>query len=105
MLNRKLMFSLVALIRFGLFFTLNAFKNSEKDGRHYQYTSNSSSAASIKNIANWEEVEASAPGCDSTGAVVCRYPFDGDMDAFQDFLELSSTTPQYLLEDAEAKKL
>lgn len=105
MLNRKLMFSLVALIGFGLFFTLNAFKNTEKVNAHYQYTSNSTSAVNIKNIANWEEVEPSEPGCSSSGTLVCRYEFDGDMEAFEDFLQLSTTTPQYLLETAESKKL
>jgi hypothetical protein len=94
MLNRKLMFSLVALIGFGLFFTLNAFKSMKKTTVHYQYTSNSSSPTDLHNIANWEEVDGSMPNCGTSGSLVCRYDFDGEIDAFDEFLE--DKTSEYL---------
>jgi hypothetical protein len=105
MLNRKLMFSLVALIGFGLFFTLNAFKKTEKAKTiQYQYISNSTLAADIKDVANWEEVASSTPSCGNAGNLVCRFDFEGDMQDFGDFLDLSSTTPEYLRNNAVAKK-
>ena len=102
MLNRKLFFSLVALVGFGLFFTLNGFKNTAPI--QYQYTSNATASSEIKNIDNWEEVDGNTPGCGNEGNLVCRYEFDGDLNAFETFLNSSSTTPQSLLDGATATK-
>jgi len=102
MLNKKLMFSLVALVGFGLFFTLNGFKNTSP--RQFQYNSNSTADASVKNIANWEEVDGDTPNCGNNGEVVCRYEYDGDINAFESYLNSLSTPHATLLEDAISTK-
>lgn len=102
MLNKKLIFSLVALVGFGLFFTLNGFKNTDRI--QYQYMSNATTSGEIKNIDNWEVVDGSIPGCGNEGNLVCRYEFDGDINAFETFLNSLSTTPQSLLDGATATK-
>lgn len=102
MKNRKLMFSLVALIGFGSLFTLNAFKNIQKTSTQYQYLSSSSSIADLRDIANWEEVDGSTPSCGTLGSLVCRYEFDGDIDAFESFI--SDKDAQYLNSHALSHK-
>lgn len=102
MLNKKLMLSLVALIGFGLFFTLNGFKNTSP--RQFQYKSNSTADASVKNIANWEEIEEDTPGCGNMGKVVCRYEYDGDIDAFESYVNSLATPHATLLVDAISTK-
>ncbi len=102
MKNRKFIFSLVALIGFGLFFTLNAFKSIKKTVTQYQYLSSSSSPNDLHNIANWEEVDGSTPSCGTTGSLVCRYEFDGDIDSFEDFI--ADKTPMFLANNAVSKK-
>ena len=102
MLNKKLMFGLVALIGFGLFFTLNGFKS--KTPTLFQYTSSSTADASVKNIANWEEVDGDTPSCGTSGEVVCRYEYDGDINAFQSYLNSLATPHATLLADAVSTK-
>lgn len=102
MLNKKLMFSLVALLGFGLFLTLNGFKNTTP--RLFQYKISSTADASVRNIANWEEVDGDTPSCGTTGNVVCRYEYDGDINAFQSYLNSLSTPHATLLQDALSTK-
>ncbi|WP_316825027.1 hypothetical protein [Pedobacter miscanthi] len=102
MKNRKLMFGLVALIGFGSLVTLNAFKSIQKTLPQYQYMSSSSSATDVRNIANWEEVDGSTPSCGTSGSLVCRYEFDGDVDEFKDFI--ADKTPTFLANNALSKK-
>lgn len=100
--KRKLMLGLVALVGFGSFVTLNAFKNIQKTVPQYQYLSSSSSPNDLHNIANWEEVDGSTPSCGTTGSLVCRYEFDGDIDSFEDFI--ADKTPMFLANNAVSKK-
>lgn len=102
MLNKKLMLSLVALIGFGLLFTLNGFKNTSP--RQFQYKSNSTADASVKDMANWEEVEPNTPGCGTDGNVVCRYEYDGDINAFKSYVNSLATPHTTLLVDAISTK-
>lgn len=94
MKNRKLMLSLVALVGFGSFVTLNAFKNVSKTPTVYQYLSSSSAEEDLQNINNWEEVDGSTPSCGTAGTLVCRYEFNGNIDAFESFI--SEKDAQYI---------
>ncbi|QNN44690.1 hypothetical protein [Pedobacter roseus] len=102
MKNRKLMFSLVALIGFGSFFTLNAFKTTTKTVTQYQYLSSSSSEADLHNIANWEEVDSSTPSCGSSGNLVCRYEYNGDINDFNNYI--SDKSAEFLTDNAVSRK-
>ncbi len=97
------MFGLAALcLAFGLVFSVSSFKR--KASVVYAYTSNSHLSADIKNISNWEVADLQSPGCSEEGSLVCRYEFNGDMNDFQDFLELSSTTAASINTNAIAVK-
>jgi hypothetical protein len=83
-------------------FTVSAFK--AKVPVVYAYTSNSHLETDIKDIGNWEVAAPESPACDQEGSLVCRYEFDGDMNDFQDFLELPSTTATAINSNAIAVK-
>ncbi|RBQ07596.1 hypothetical protein [Pedobacter miscanthi] len=102
MKSRKLMLSLVALVGFGSFVTLNAFKNVSKTPTVYQYLSSSSDEEDLHNINNWEEVDGSTPGCGTSGNLVCRYSFEGNISEFEEFIE--DKTPVFLTDNALTKK-
>jgi hypothetical protein len=102
---KKLTFGLVALVGFGLMITLNAFTGAKNAKTiQYQYISNSANPTDVKNIANWQEVDGNSVGCGDSGDLVCRYSYNGDIEAFEDFLALPTTTPSFLADHADATK-
>lgn len=106
MKNLKFLLPLFAIILgTGIVFTSSAFKaKSSKTPVLYQYTSNSHLPADIKNIANWEVADVESPSCGDEGSLVCRYEYEGDMNDFQDFLELPATTATSINSNAIAVK-
>jgi hypothetical protein len=65
--------------------------------------SSSSAEEDLQNIANWEEVDGSTPSCGTAGSLVCRYEFEGDIDAFESFI--SEKDAQYINGHALSRKL
>ncbi|KQC00596.1 hypothetical protein [Pedobacter sp. Hv1] len=87
-----------------LAFTLSAFKVKHNTPK-YQYIINSTAAVDIKDIDNWRLVDDESPDCGLAGTLVCQYAFNGDINEFQDFLELPSTTAVMINNNAVTTKL
>jgi|GEM_PF-1900819 len=79
MKNRKLLFGLVALVGFGLFFTLNAFKDAKRGTDvAYQYTLDTSDGVKIS--GNWTPITyvSNPTECESEGELACIVQFNTD---------------------------
>lgn len=66
----------------------------------YHYTSNSDQLADMKNISNWV---AEDPSCGSTGDIPCAVEYDGDLSAFQTYLNGFSDVPTLVAAASERK--
>ncbi len=101
LLKKSAIVAATLVFALGLVFTQSTFK-TKKVPVIYQYTNPSALSADIKNIANWEVVDQQTPSCGEEGELVCRYEFEGDMEEFEDFLDV--TAASYINENALATK-
>lgn len=97
--NSVAIFALLMII--GSAFAFSPFK---ADTPKYQYLSSSKNEVDIENIDNWVLVDDESPDCGSIGTLVCRYAFNGDIHAFQNFLESPETTAKMINENAVSNK-
>ena len=98
--SKKLLPVLALVLGLGLVFTQSAFtKGKVNTPVVYQYISNSSTEAAMKDIDNWQIVDSETPSCTSGEAKPCRFVYDGDFDSF-----LQGTTKSHLIENAQTLK-
>ena len=75
-------------------------KPAKKTEVSYHYTSNSNVLADMKDIENWE---VATPGCDEEGNRPCVILYEGDLQAFEAYLQAFSTVSP-ITERADEKK-
>lgn len=91
---KKFNFAVLAVVLgLGLVFTQSAFK-SVKTTTVYHYMSDSPEEEDLRTISNWEASDPGSPSCGLDGDLVCRYEFDGNLTAFQAFIEDPGTDVQ-----------
>ncbi len=100
---KKSVVVLVSLLSFVLLATASTLKINSPI-QLYQYQSSSKAESDIKNINNWVMVDDEGSNCGATGNLVCTYEFEGDINAFQHFLEQPTTTAALINDHAVSTK-
>jgi hypothetical protein len=83
-------------------FAASAFTTNLKTPTQYHYKSSSANITDMRNISNWEQVSGSTSPCASGDNVVCRITYDGNLAAFDSYLDTQSADD--LLDQADATK-
>lgn len=83
-------------------FAASAFTTTLKTPTQYHYKSSSTNISDLRNISNWEQVSGTTPSCPSGDNVVCRMTYDGNIAAFDAYLDTQSADD--LLDQADAAK-